>query len=465
MLYRDLGNPRPAMPTAPETAAKQLQGASAPAAGVPIEQLKHDVPYIRQKHIAFAVFVSVTLFLLMAKRSRGGEGTSMSDREANFPRTAGTPRPPSAAILAAAPAPSQPQFSLPPVLITVSDGCSGSSFLYSFAIRLAEAHARAAGGDPNIVGCCGTSEYLNPRNNPWYRDTNHPMKDGRDMVDGTYMHLVQSKENNDTSKSASTMAVKTLSYQLAFGGVAEALRRLGGRVVLSHRANKLNGLACQIKDCFNQPWHKELGSPVFENGTRARLCYNRRKSPKVVTKAKFGIAAIDAHVRGLMAREPPTNSASSTKKRGKTEGKNQKRKLKEARCRAALGDPNARTTIALAGWDAGYPKLQEETLVAFESNQVGSALFNESMVAWRAWMRGWGIGPRDDIIFAEMERQGIGTRTPSDVTHSVYNVDEMNEMAAGWQRDSKSDHAVCDWSWMTSQQMPPRSSIGSDRRQ
>ena len=56
------------MPTAPETAAKQLQGASAPAAGVPIEQLEHDVPYIRQKHIAFAVFVSVTLFLLMARR-------------------------------------------------------------------------------------------------------------------------------------------------------------------------------------------------------------------------------------------------------------------------------------------------------------------------------------------------------------------------------------------------------------
>ena len=127
---------------------------------------------------------------------------------------------------------------------------------------------------------------------------------------------------------------------------------------------------------------------------------------------------------------------------------------KEARCRDVLRDQQARSVMARSGWDAGCPKLQEETLVAFESNQVGSALFNASMVAWRAWMRGWGIRPRDDIIFAEMERQGIGKRTPSDVAHSVYNVDEVNEMAAGWKRDSKSDHAVCDWSWMTSQQMP-----------
>ena len=61
-----------------------------------------------------------------------------------------------------------------------------------------------------------------------------------------------------------------------------------------------------------------------------------------------------------------------------------------------------------------------------------------------------------DITIAVMEKQGIGTRTQSSVMHSVYTVDEVNEMAAGWKRDSKSDDAVCDWSWMTSQQAPPK---------
>lgn len=291
-----------------------------------------------------------------------------------------------------------------------------------------------------------TDEFLNRKYNPWYRSTRHVKKDGRDMVWNTYRNLVQLKQSNDTSTTVRAMVVKTLGYQLGFGGVAETLRQLGGRVVLTHRANKLNEVACRIKDCFNHnaKWRPQLGFPVFENGTRASLCFARRKHPEVVTKAKFGIAAVDALMRKSMTRR---NSATAPSVASPP---------KEVRCRESLNNLPARDTIARAGWDTGYPKLQEETLVAFESNQVGSARFNESLAAWRAWMRGWGVEPRDDIIIAVMERQGIGTRTPSNVMRTVYNADEVVEMAAGWKKDSKSDAAVCDWSWMISQQIPPR---------
>ena len=54
-----------------------------------------------------------------------------------------------------------------------------------------------------------------------------------------------------------------------------------------------------------------------------------------------------------------------------------------------------------------------------------------------------------------MRETGIRTRVPSDLSHSVHNVDDVVEMAAGWKRDSEHDPAVCDWSWMARQQAPP----------
>lgn len=143
-----------------------------------------------------------------------------------------------------------------PLRVHLIEGCSGSTFISKFACRLLELH--------NIT-CLGQGELLKQQY------ATKLMPKATTTVAAIRMMAAHAKAHGNAS-----YVIKAQLYRLK-PDVIRALKREGAIIVNMGRANILDRAVCEVRDCMHENGRR-MGWPVFENGTRSKLCYVRRRS-------------------------------------------------------------------------------------------------------------------------------------------------------------------------------------------
>lgn len=346
---------------------------------------------------------------------------------------------------------------LRPPLVLIGQGCSGTTFLNEFSHRLVTEHGMDI-SDPvgyikGAIPCVlkskkevGKPEYMNPIWTPLYKKPNRTenmsskeyevlLNDAsRELVAETYRRLVLDRSRE--SGIDYIMTPKVLTYQFT-PGLAEGLMALHAKIVVVFRSNALAREVCNTRDCFNSPqaageppdgeWRNGASRAVFNNGSISTLCFHRRDHADANVLARLNVTWFDLEMRTLMGELGCKNTASHE-----------------------IRDDFSVSAVekAMKYHHGDFPVIEEETLIAFESYDKGTAQFNASVGAWESLLHAWGISPKRGVVLAEMDKVGIGKRKASTVMKNIYNTEEVTQMVDRWRKESKTNSSVCDWSWM-----------------
>lgn len=376
---------------------------------------------------------------------------------------------------------------LPRPRVLTSDGCSGSSYLWWFSSQLFALHTGFATVGPSgmmtpaeweafarerpdvkLVPDSANSEYLSGENFPIHFMVNHTLPRtewrfdaGFRMVKRTWDQVVVDHvfEGTDTlhtptgrgkpleertvlrspeagpaacaphspagNCTANAMVVKMLLYQMFQPGVGPALKALRPLLVHTYRRNWLGRLACRIKDITT---HEMYGQPVYANGTRAFIYFERRSHPESPTFANLNLTSVRFGLTEAMKSGCGTEGLTGY----------------------PWYDSNRTVMTALAktvGLELDdFPHLSEESLVAFEYEPEGSPGFVQSLTDWKTFMRAWGVEPDEAVILKAMRAQGIASRTRSVPRDTVYNWGEVDALLR--ELASSPDPKHCNWTWL-----------------
>lgn len=138
----------------------------------------------------------------------------------------------------------------------IMHGCSGSTFALR-TLRMLVGNTTAV----KVAG--GAFELLRPKFNKYYSATHSTTRAFRE----SYAHAAE---------LGHTLIFKADTFELTTS-MAKTFHRLGVRSVFAWRANALDEMVCQILDCFDLAKEKHLGHAVFANGSKSRLCFERRR--------------------------------------------------------------------------------------------------------------------------------------------------------------------------------------------
>ena len=157
--------------------------------------------------------------------------------------------------------------------LLVTKGCSGSSFVVRTLKEIIEAHG--------FTLTHGHSEVYKPGKNQMFEEAKRVMPEGtseRNLVIAATVML-----NQQAHEKGRLAFFKWPNSMLP--DIVEKVGRENVLVGSMIRQNILDGLICSVRDCF--PNGKKFGYPVFVNGSRTKLCFNRRKVQSVKTMAYF----------------------------------------------------------------------------------------------------------------------------------------------------------------------------------
>lgn len=179
-----------------------------------------------------------------------------------------------------------------------SRGCSGSTFVGRVLFKLLELtvpEVTPAGGScrnathchATCEMCQGTSwESLSAERNCFLRNA---LAERRQDAG----ELAVQRTNAAVNRCNRTWFVKAGSHTLS-DGMLQELRRLRAFTVWMERENVLDRMVCEVRDCF---YPTSFSFAVFPNGSRADLCFSRRRNASVKTMATLYTPSLVASLR------------------------------------------------------------------------------------------------------------------------------------------------------------------------
>jgi hypothetical protein len=173
-------------------------------------------------------------------------------------------------------------FSHSPPLVILSYGCSGSSVAFRTTKAMLEAH-----GIP--IYETWDSELYNLRKNPFSKQAEDLLiQEQRGVSDPTddeiilkAMELLHQEAQNENKvllmKAPPNLQTSPVTNWL--------MKNANARFTHTFRANILDLTVCSVRDCFGGDYMKQIGHPVFSNGTESNLCFARRSYHNISTMA------------------------------------------------------------------------------------------------------------------------------------------------------------------------------------
>lgn len=206
--------------------------------------------------------------------------------------------------------------------VIMSKDCSGSTFVVDWAKRFLKMH-----GIPVVFGIDNhgaeifDSEMLGKKHNPFFAE------DGNTSVAAALDKLIRTTQ----SHGFAPLIKSTESAQFS-PEVRRVLRRYGATAAVALRANALDRVICQVKDCFmyGEGINRLLAAgmcPSYEDcarslgyvinvtsGARTDLCFGRRKQSQAEqhllrVHLNVGAASLAIRAQQLAKEEPPLQQA------------------------------------------------------------------------------------------------------------------------------------------------------------
>eukprot|EP00928_Gymnodinium_smaydae_P008381 TRINITY_DN13055_c0_g1_i1.p1 TRINITY_DN13055_c0_g1~~TRINITY_DN13055_c0_g1_i1.p1 ORF type:complete len:344 (-),score=95.87 TRINITY_DN13055_c0_g1_i1:225-1256(-) len=255
-------------------------------------------------------------------------------------------------------------------------GCSGSSFLLKMAGKLLEAHggtAKTPGGE------MAAGEIMKPIANPYYSAAKGMAKAMEDA-------------NAAAQKEQATLVFKEQGAQSQFfRDAAPTLLKMNTYVVHGYRANALDRMVCQVKDCFLR---EEYGKPVDKSGEKSDLCFKRRNSrPANGYLASLNTTNLSEHLENFMKAHD-----------------------------------EEKERIKAAGFK-DFESVSAEDLLDFEHDNSVDA-FKRAVKAWKIFLRSWGVKPSLKVIRDELQ-QYSGAYKAELQSDTIYNFQEVSDIVRG----------------------------------
>jgi len=245
----------------------------------------------------------------------------------------------------------------------VMNGCSGSTFVVHLGMILMQLHGAR-------IETYGDAESMSSKKNPFYEQTGHDLTKAMDMS------AAEAQKNNKTYILKGML--KTGDEQLLeWRQSVASLKKFQAYAIHGYRANFLDKMACQIKDCFAT---KRMGYPVMD-GERSNLCFERRSST-------LGGADSAEKYQAHFNIENLEESLNQMDHDYKWE----------------------RMAMLRTGFTVH--QLTTEDLSDFESDNSDEA-WERGIKAWSDYLRYWGVQPQRDIIVGRIEslRSGRAGKT------------------------------------------------------
>jgi len=235
----------------------------------------------------------------------------------------------------------------------VMNGCSGSTFVVHLGLILMQLHGAR-------IETYGDAETMNPNKNPFYQQS------GQDLTKAMDMAASEAQKKNKTY-ILKGMLKDTEEQVLAWRHSVASLKKWQAYAIHGYRANFLDKMACQIKDCFAT---KRVGYPV-EDGERSNLCFERRSTT-------LGGADVAKDYKAYINIDNLEESLNQMDHDYKWE--------------------------RMAMLRTGFPvhQLTTEDLSDFEWDNSEEA-WERGIKAWSNYMHYWGVQPQRDIIVKRIE--------------------------------------------------------------
>jgi len=145
----------------------------------------------------------------------------------------------------------------------IAHPCSGSSVTMKITEKILKAHGYNVfhGGQPLLHNDKDIMDKATQRLEA--RVDREPTR--KESISEMFVYL-----NEQASKHQKMLLFKIESYRL----VLDTLKELGTKIIYTYRGNYLDRAICTVRDCFKE----DMGDLVYVNGTKADVCFHRRKS-------------------------------------------------------------------------------------------------------------------------------------------------------------------------------------------
>jgi len=283
------------------------------------------------------------------------------------------------------------------IIMMMSRGCSGSSFIYKQFYDLMEKHGYnvwspekefiTSKAEPNISTWSYCTE-LDGTVHHWPVDPVARLQAAKDVMD----EKLTCKEFNVSAPNIFFFdghlkddMLKVLPY---LAGVGHDNVKVFG----VNRANLLERQICMVKDCFPR---QDNSYAVYANGTRSSLCLDRRFVEEEV-KVYFNPSAIEYHLKHDLPVWEIEDLKADLTRNGFTE----------------------------------FPRATYENLTRYEFDGSQEALVQSAMQFY-AVLYEIGITPDLGQIMGHLSKTGRGNFSNPDLTTEIYNLKEVQAALAG----------------------------------
>jgi hypothetical protein len=184
-----------------------------------------------------------------------------------------------------------------------------------------------------------------------------------------------------------------------WASLKSTLKKLNLFAVIGTRANMLDEIVCQVRDCF-QP---RYGSPVDRHGQESDLCFKRRGAPTNPTSKKKLTEKDETSANTVYKAKLDTDSLV----------RNIENEIKVVDI--------ARKNLESIGL---FPKtVAAEDLLGFQSPVPGA--FERAEAAWSVFLQSLGVTPDEKIVESFLREYRNTYPEPPDHVDVIYNFDEV----------------------------------------
>lgn len=90
--------------------------------------------------------------------------------------------------------------------------------------------------------------------------------------------IINQVVKNDSKKAQREEKILLYKANNIKNDIVETLKDVNAALTITYRKNTLDKAICVIRDCFQKSSDASFGHQVYSNGTKANLCFSRRKS-------------------------------------------------------------------------------------------------------------------------------------------------------------------------------------------
>eukprot|EP00927_Polykrikos_kofoidii_P050045 TRINITY_DN43_c0_g1_i3.p1 TRINITY_DN43_c0_g1~~TRINITY_DN43_c0_g1_i3.p1 ORF type:complete len:351 (-),score=44.81 TRINITY_DN43_c0_g1_i3:24-1076(-) len=287
----------------------------------------------------------------------------------------------------------------------VSRGCSGSSAISVFTRSLLQNHGipvptgsngRVINGKPAPPNGLGWPAELLSRKTNWFLE-----KADNDLGKAMELAAVEMTRTNQTLFFKGMIkSLQGTGYRGdEWASLKSTLKKLNVFAVIGTRANMLDEIVCQVRDCF-QP---RYGSPVDRHGQETNLCFKRRGAPTNPTSKEKLTEKDETSVSTVYKAKLEANLL-----------------VRHIEIELKVVDI-ARKNLESAGI---FPKtVFAEDLLGFQT-PVPTA-FKRAVAAWSVLLQSLGVSPDEEIVESFLWRYRNTYPEPPDHVDVIYNFAEV----------------------------------------